>query len=208
MKRRRFLAAGMAGPRHQGGFCWRLEANGWPSMEYRYHRTGNHDHLGVNLDYPESHVRAVTWLGDGPYQVYKNRTRGVTPDVWTKAHNNSATGASAWQYPEFNGHYANTCWAALSTTEGAITMVAAQEPLFLLFTPAVGVDPVKRHRAVPGGRHLVPRRNPRDGQQVPHRDATGPRKPAGRCRRRLPLQRLPPVQRMTPDAAIDRSSIC
>jgi hypothetical protein len=131
---------------------WRLDANGWLQMEYRYHRTGNHDYLGVNLDYPESHVRAVTWLGDGPYRVYKNRTRGVSADVWTKAYNDSATGASAWQYPEFKGYHANTCWAALSTTEGTITILAAQEGLFLrLFTPAVGVNPVNATVPYPGG---------------------------------------------------------
>jgi hypothetical protein len=121
---------------------WRLDANGWLRMEYRYHRTGNHDFLGVNMDYPETKVRSLTWLGDGPYRVYKNRMRGVSPDVWTKAYNNTATGATAWQYPEFKGYHANTYWARLSTTEGTITMVSAEEDLFLrLFTPAVGPNP-------------------------------------------------------------------
>jgi hypothetical protein len=131
---------------------WRLDANGWLELEYRYNRTGNHDFLGVNLDYPESKVQGFTWLGDGPYRVYKNRMRGVTTDVWTKAHNNTATGASGWQYPEFKGYHARTYWAALRTTEGTITMVAAEEGMFLrLFTPAVGPNPQNATAPYPGG---------------------------------------------------------
>ncbi|MEK8110342.1 hypothetical protein NKG94_50510 [Micromonospora sp. M12] len=96
----------------------------------------------MGFDYPEANVRGLTWLGDGPHRVYKNRLRGVSTDVWTKQYNNTATGASGFQYPEFKGYHARTYWAALSTTEGTITMVAAEENLFLrLFTPAVGVDP-------------------------------------------------------------------
>jgi hypothetical protein len=122
---------------------WRLDANGWLQLEYRYRRTGNHDYFGVGFDYPEANVRGLTWLGDGPHRVYKNRLRGVSTDVWTKQYNNTATGATGFQYPEFKGYHARTYWAALSTTEGTITMVAAEEGLFLrLFTPAVGPDPI------------------------------------------------------------------
>jgi hypothetical protein len=121
-------------------------------MEYRYHSTGSHDFLGVSLDYPETKVRSLTWLGDGPYRVYKNRMRGVTPDVWTKAYNNTATGASGWQYPEFKGYHANTYWVMLSTAEGTITMVSAEEGLFLrMFTPAVGTNPLNATAPYPAG---------------------------------------------------------
>ncbi|MFG1602668.1 glycoside hydrolase family 2 TIM barrel-domain containing protein [Actinoplanes sp. NPDC049265] len=131
---------------------WRLDANGWLRLEYRYRRTGTFDHLGVNFDYPESQVRSVTWLGDGPYRVYKNRLRGVTPDVWAKPYNNTATGSSGFQYPEFKGYHANTCWARLTTTEGTITVVAAEENLFLrLFTPATGPDPQTATATYPTG---------------------------------------------------------
>jgi hypothetical protein len=122
---------------------WRLDANGWLQLDYSYRRTGDHSYFGVGFDYPEANVRGLTWLGDGPHRVYKNRLRGVTTDVWTKQYNNTATGATGFQYPEFKGYHARTCWAALSTTEGTVTMVAADEGLFLrLFTPAVGPDPL------------------------------------------------------------------
>ena len=129
---------------------WRLDANGWLRMEYRYHRTGSHDYLGVSFDYPEGEVRGLTWLGDGPYPVYKNRLRGVTTDVWSKASDNTTTGGR--QYPEFKGYHARTCWAALSTAEGTITMVAAEDNLFLrLFTPASGPDPLTATAPFPAG---------------------------------------------------------
>ncbi|MEV6914700.1 glycoside hydrolase family 2 TIM barrel-domain containing protein [Amycolatopsis sp. NPDC051106] len=131
---------------------WRLDANGWLRLEYRYRATGDHDHLGVNFDYPEADVRGLTWLGDGPYRVYKNRLRGVQPDVWRKPYNDTATGASGFVYPEFKGYHARTCWAVLETTEGAVTVVAAEEGLFLrLFTPAVGPDPQNAVVTYPAG---------------------------------------------------------
>jgi hypothetical protein len=127
---------------------WRLDPNGWLQLSYRYNRTGTHDVLGVSFDYPETNVRGLTWLGHGPHRVYKNRRRGVNPGVWTKTYNDTATGAAGWRYPEFKGYHANIYWAALNTTQGTITMVAAQENLFLrLFTPAVGTDP--RNATVP-----------------------------------------------------------
>lgn len=44
--------------------------------------------------------------------------------VWTKAYNDTATGAAGWRYPEFKGYHANPRWAVLHTTSGNITMVA------------------------------------------------------------------------------------
>lgn len=121
---------------------WRLDTSGWLRLDYHYHRTGPHDFLGVTFAFPESMTTGVTWLGDGPHRVWKNRRRGVTPGVWSKAYNDTATGAAGWKYPEFKGYHANTRWAVLHTTVGNITMVAEQEGLFLrLFTPQVGPDP-------------------------------------------------------------------
>jgi hypothetical protein len=131
---------------------WRLDPSGWLRLDYRYQRSGSFDFLGVDFDYPAAKVRGMTWLGDGPYRVYKNRLRGVTPGVWHKDYNDTATGATGWDYPEFKGYHANTCWAALETTEGTITMVAAEENLFLrLFTPATGASPQTATVPYPGG---------------------------------------------------------
>ncbi|MEO6089998.1 MAG: glycoside hydrolase family 2 TIM barrel-domain containing protein [Umezawaea sp.] len=131
---------------------WRLDPSGWLRLEYGYHRTGPHDFLGVNFDFPESKTTGVTWLGHGPYRVWRNRMRGVHPGVWSKAHNDTATGAEGWQYPEFKGYHAGVCWAVLRTTEGTITVAAEEDDLFLrLFTPKVGPDPRYATAPFPGG---------------------------------------------------------
>jgi hypothetical protein len=117
---------------------WKLHPSGWLQLDYRYHLTGSHDYLGVTFDYPESDLTGVTWLGQGPYRVWKNRTRGFPMDVWSKEYNDTATGTQ-WQYPEFKGYHANTYWARLRTTQSPITVVAADEHLFLrLLTPSWG----------------------------------------------------------------------
>jgi hypothetical protein len=153
----------------------RLDANGWLRLEYRYTRTGPHDFLGVNLDYPEDRVLGLTWLGDGPYRVWKNRMRGVHHGVWAKDHNRTATGASGWQYPEFKGYHANTYWAALRTTDGVITIVSEQENLFLrLFTPDVGPDPLTATAPFPAGGISLLDAIPAMGNKFHAADVLGP----------------------------------
>ncbi|HEX8626983.1 MAG TPA: glycoside hydrolase family 2 TIM barrel-domain containing protein [Catenuloplanes sp.] len=121
------------------GVRWLLQPNGWLRLDYRYELTGNHPYFGVTFDYPESKVTGVTWLGQGPHRVWKNRLRGNLTDVWSKAVNDPATGAGTWRYPEFTGYHADTYWATLRTTEAPITVVAGQDDLFLrLFTPRRG----------------------------------------------------------------------
>jgi hypothetical protein len=131
---------------------WRLDTNGWLRLDYTYNLTGTHDFLGVDFDYPESKVTGVTWLGRGPYRVWKNRMRGVTTDVWTKAYNDTATGETGFVYPEFKGYHANLYWAALHTAEGTVTVASAQENVFLrLFTPSQPADSGNAAAPFPGG---------------------------------------------------------
>ncbi|MHA6757150.1 glycoside hydrolase family 2 TIM barrel-domain containing protein [Streptacidiphilus sp. PAMC 29251] len=131
---------------------WRLDTNAWLRLDYTYHLTGTYDFLGVNFDYPTSKVTGVTWLGRGPYRVWKNRLRGVTTDVWTKDYNDTVTGDTGFIYPEFKGYHAKLYWATLHTTEGTITMVSAQEDVFLrLFTPTWPADPVHATAPFPSG---------------------------------------------------------
>ena len=131
---------------------WRLDTNGWLRLDYAYNLTGSQDYFGVNFDYPESKVKGVTWLGHGPYRVWKNRLRGVNTDVWTKAYNDTVTGSTGFVYPEFKGYHANLQWASLLTTEGTLTVVSAQEDVFLrLFTPTWPADPVNAIAPFPSG---------------------------------------------------------
>jgi hypothetical protein len=104
----------------------RLAADGVPVPPHR-----NHSFLGVNLDYPEAKVQGLTWLGKRTVPSLQEPDaragpRGVDEGLQQRRH-----GVGRFQYPEFKGYHANTYRAGLRTTEGTITMVAAQENLFL-----------------------------------------------------------------------------
>ncbi len=115
---------------------WRMKSNGWLQLDYDYALEGPQDLFGVSFDYPEADVKAMTWLGKGPYHVWKNRVEGTTLGVWSNTYNDTITGDAVWKYPEFKGYFGGVRWAQLQTTEGPITAVMGQDDLFLqVFTP-------------------------------------------------------------------------
>ena len=131
---------------------WRMQPNGWLRLDYRYNLSGPQQFMGVNFDYPEKQVTGVKWLGQGPYRVWKNRLRGAARNVWAKDYNDSATGEGNPQYPEFKGYHADVSWLQLRTNEAPITVVAAQDDLFVrLFTPRDGVEAGKAAGRFPAG---------------------------------------------------------
>jgi len=116
---------------------WRVQGNGWVRCDYAYTAEGPKEFLGVAFDYPEGQVKGKRWLGDGPYRVWKNRLRGVTFGVWADRYNDTTTGWSGWEYPEFKGCFSNVRWLQLDTTEGPITAVLGSEDLFVqVLTPS------------------------------------------------------------------------
>ena len=115
---------------------WRVRGNGWVQLDYDYALQGPQDFFGVGFDLPESDVRAMTWLGDGPYRAWKNRIAGEKFGEWHNTYNDTITGDSLWQYPEFKGYYADVRWVKLQTTAGPITAVVNQDGLDLqVLTP-------------------------------------------------------------------------
>lgn len=95
---------------------------------------------GVNFSFPEKDIRAVQYMGSGPYRVWKNRLKGTQFGIWHKAYNNTETGES-WNYPEFKGYYANMYWCKFITASQPFTIYTDNESLFLrLFTPAWKTD--------------------------------------------------------------------
>lgn len=78
--------------------------------------------IGLTFDYPElifteastDEARSVTWLGRGPYRVWRNRLKGQQFGLWQKAYNNTLTGrygsATPPVYPEFKGYHADVRW--------------------------------------------------------------------------------------------------
>ncbi|MBW8684625.1 glycoside hydrolase family 2 protein [Chitinophaga rhizophila] len=95
---------------------------------------------GVNFSFPESAIRGVGYMGDGPYRVWKNRLKGNRFGIWHKAYNNTETGES-WNYPEFKGYHANMYWCDFITDQRVFRVYTENEGLFLrLFTPAWKTD--------------------------------------------------------------------
>jgi hypothetical protein len=102
---------------------WRLRGDGWLHLDYTYHAEGAQPLLGVGFDLSESAVVAKRWLGLGPYRVWKNRMLGGTLGVWENAYNDSMTGHSLWQYPEFKGFFAEVRWLELGLKQATITVL-------------------------------------------------------------------------------------
>ncbi|MBR0300698.1 MAG: glycoside hydrolase family 2 [Bacteroidales bacterium] len=110
--------------------------SGWTQVQWDLDYRGLADNAGITFDFPEKDVVAVRWLGDGPYRVWRNRTRGVAFGLWEKAYNDTATGES-WEYPEFKGYHSNMYVADIVTRDGILCIVFGSNDLYLrLFTPS------------------------------------------------------------------------
>jgi hypothetical protein len=109
------------------------------SYAYSHFRWGSENafnNLGINFNYPEEKITGVTFLGSGPYRVWKNRMKGGSFGVWRKQYNNTMTGLS-WEYPEFKGYYKDLCWVVIENKESSFLIYTDTADLFLrLYTPA------------------------------------------------------------------------
>lgn len=98
-------------------------------LEYQYSQKGEADFMGITFQYPEEKITGMTWLGRGPYRVWKNRLRGNQFGVWHKAYNNTVTGES-WEYPEFKGYHAELYWVTVENKEAPFTVYSGNEGTF------------------------------------------------------------------------------
>lgn len=129
---------------------WRMKPDGLLSMRAVMLNRGNgggykgkfYDeqvyNLGLTFSFPETQTKGVTWLGRGPYRVWKNRIPGTCYGVWHKDYNNTITGESfdALVYPEFKGYHANIYWATIENDAAPFTVFSETDGLYLrLFTP-------------------------------------------------------------------------
>ena len=129
---------------------WRMYGNGVLSMDaVMLNRAGGKidgltvyddkiTDIGLTFSYPESEVKGMTWLGTGPYRVWKNRQRGANFGLWHKDYNNTVTGSNFEDlvYPEFKGYHGMLYWAVLEGHNTDITVFSATDGVFLrVFTP-------------------------------------------------------------------------
>jgi hypothetical protein len=121
---------------------WTIYPGGWVQLDVQYFPGAYFTNFaGINFSFPEKEIRSVTYMGDGPYRVWKNRLKGNQFGVWNKIYNNSETGEAPWIYPEFKGYYSNFYGGYFFTKNNRFTVVSETEDLFLrLFTPAWKTD--------------------------------------------------------------------
>ncbi len=120
---------------------WTVYASGLLKLEVHYFPDAYFtDFVGVNFSFPESAIKGVHYMGNGPYRVWRNRMKGNQFGVWNKSYNTTETG-EAWLYPEFKGYHSNMYWCTFNTTGQPFTVYTENEDLFLrLFTPAWKTD--------------------------------------------------------------------
>jgi hypothetical protein len=116
---------------------WTMYPSGWLKLAYQYRSIAPADMLGITFDYPETGVNGMYLLGNGPYRVWRNRTKGTTLGGWNKPYNDAITGERR-DYPEFKGYYAAFYGTRLNDTNGGFAVLSGSEDLFLrVLTPSL-----------------------------------------------------------------------
>jgi hypothetical protein len=109
---------------------WTLGSDGSLRLDYGYTLDGPYLYHGISFDHPEESMRALRWLGEGPYRVWQNRLLGT----WLGVHETAAHVLQRGQdfdYPEFQGMYAGVRWARLATTGATLLIENLGEPGYL-----------------------------------------------------------------------------
>lgn len=121
---------------------WTVYPSGWIKLDVSYFPSAYFTNFaGINFSFPENEILSVTYMGNGPYRVWKNRMKGGQFGIWNKQYNSTETGENPWIYPEFKGYYSNYYGGYFFTKNNRFTVVSETEGMFLrLFTPAWKTD--------------------------------------------------------------------
>ncbi|WP_121356203.1 glycoside hydrolase family 2 protein [Flavisolibacter nicotianae] len=155
---------------------WKIYPSGLIKTQVRYFPSEYFTWFdGVNFSFPEKEIKAVEYMGSGPYRVWKNRMKGTTFGVWKKEYNNTETGES-WNYPEFKGYHSKIYWCKFITTSQPFTVYTENEDLFLrLFTPAYKTDQWHNYEPLfPSGDISFMQGIPSIGSKTQRAETTGP----------------------------------
>jgi hypothetical protein len=109
---------------------WTLHGDGTLQLDYRYALEGEYLHHGITFDHPEEQMSGLRWLGEGPYRVWQNRTRGTWLGVHETVRRDQQSGEE-WSYPEFEGCFAGVRWARLGTDAGPLTIAGVPDGAWL-----------------------------------------------------------------------------
>lgn len=162
---------------HYNTLEWTFFPSGWVRLFVRYFPDDYFtDYVGLNFSLPEEEMLGLTYMGRGPYRVWKNRMKGQALGVWNKTYNTSETGEAPWLYPEFKGYHANLYWASIKTKGHTFKVISPDEDVFLrLYTPALKEDPWKNYDLVfPSGDISFMQGISGIGTKTQKRENTGP----------------------------------
>ncbi|PAC28852.1 glycoside hydrolase family 2 TIM barrel-domain containing protein [Flectobacillus sp. BAB-3569] len=121
---------------------WTIYPSGWVKLKVKYFPAAYlTNYFGLNFSFPESEIKGVEYLGNGPYRVWKNRLKGNQFGIWKKDYNTTETGEIPFVYPEFKGYHSNMYWCKFITKGQPFTVVTETEDVFFrLFSPAFKTD--------------------------------------------------------------------
>jgi hypothetical protein len=162
---------------HYNTLEWTIYRSGKVKMKVRYFPSAYFTSMaGVNFSYPESKIKWVDYIGDGPYRVWKNRLRGNQFGYWRKMYNNTETGESPWIYPEFKGYYSNFQFGVINGEDHQVFVATNTENLFLrLFTPTWKTDQWHNYEPLfPSGDISFMQGIPSIGTKTQRNETTGP----------------------------------
>ena len=155
---------------------WTIYPSGVVKMQVKYFPAEYFTRMvGVNFSFPETELKEIEYLGNGPYRVWKNRLKGNKFGVWKKKYNNTETGEQ-WDYPEFKGYYSNFYGCIFRTNGQSFSVITSNEDLFLrLFTPAWKTDQWHNYEPVfPSGDISFMHGIPGIGSKTQRAETTGP----------------------------------
>ncbi|WP_139062135.1 glycoside hydrolase family 2 TIM barrel-domain containing protein [Ochrovirga pacifica] len=166
---------------------WTVHANGLLDLRVEFKGFRNlKGYRGITFSFPEKEVAGMQWLGDGPYRVWRNRTKGTRFQVWENDYNNTVTGQAGGEYefvyPEFKGFFSNLYWSKVKGNHNNGFTVYCRTPhtYLRMLTPEEpkdnkkGAAKRKVHPAFPTGDISFVMNIPGMGTKFQFAESTGP----------------------------------
>lgn len=127
-------------------FTWKIPSDGDIELNVQLNKgLSTKQYEGISFTFPETEIRGMKWLGDGPYRVWRNRLKGNRFGIWENEYNNTVTGETLWDYPEFKGFYSNIYWSEIQGKHDNGFKVYCNTPniYFRMLTPDQPSNPGK-----------------------------------------------------------------
>ncbi len=122
---------------------WTIMPGGILKLDYVYELpTDTYYYEGIGFDMPADNVVSKRWMGEGPYRIYNNRTKGTEINVWQIDKKLNIPGI-VYNFPEFEGYFGNWYWAQLHLNNyRTMGLATPQDNLYLgVLKPCAGKEP-------------------------------------------------------------------